>query len=204
MLEYLSMGGWMMVPLFLCSVIATAIVLERFWTLRQDKVAPRSLLNDLLMVSRENLVDEVFLKRVEVSSPLGAVLASCMANSQRPRDEVKEIVEEVGRHVAFNLASYLNILGTIASVAPLLGLLGTVLGMIEVFAVITVSGIGQAGELAGGISQALVSTAAGLVVAIPTLMFYRYFQGRVETLVISMEKETMRLLEFLQEGQQQG
>ncbi len=194
----------MMVPLFLCSVIATAIVLERFWTLRQDKVAPRSLLNDLLVVSRENLVDEAFLKRVEVSSPLGAVLASCMANSQRPRDEVKEIVEGVGRHVAFNLASYLNILGTIASVAPLLGLLGTVLGMIEVFAVITVSGIGQAGELAGGISQALVSTATGLVVAIPTLMFYRYFQGRVETLVISMEKETMRLLEFLQEGQQQG
>ena len=194
----------MMVPLFLCSVIATAIVLERFWTLRQDKVAPRRLLNDLLVVSRENLVDEAFLKRVEVSSPLGAVLASCMANSQRPRDEVKEIVEEVGRHVAFNLASYLNILGTIASVAPLLGLLGTVLGMIEVFAVITVSGIGQAGELAGGISQALVSTAAGLVVAIPTLMFYRYFQGRVETLVISMEKETMRLLEFLKEGQQQG
>ena len=194
----------MMAPLFLCSVIATAIVLERFWTLRQDKVAPRSLLNDLLVLSRENLVDEAFLKRVEVSSPLGAVLASCLANSQRPRDEVKEIVEEVGRHVAFNLASYLNILGTIASVAPLLGLLGTVLGMIEVFAVITVSGIGQAGELAGGISQALVSTAAGLVVAIPTLMFYRYFQGRVETLVISMEKETMRLLEFLQEGQQQG
>ena len=194
----------MMVPIFLCSVIATAIVLERFWTLRQDKVAPRRLLNDLLVVSRENLVDEAFLKRVEVSSPLGAVLASCMANSQRPRDEVKEIVEEVGRHVAFNLASYLNILGTIASVAPLLGLLGTVLGMIEVFGVITVSGIGQAGELAGGISQALVSTAAGLVVAIPTLMFYRYFQGRVETLVISMEKETMRLLEFLKEGQQQG
>ena len=127
-----------------------------------------------------------------------------MANSQRPRDEVKEIVEEVGRHVAFNLVSYLNILGTIASVAPLLGLLGTVLGMIEVFAVITVSGVGQAGELAGGISQALVSTAAGLVVAIPTLMFYRYFQGRVEALVISMEKETMRLLEFLQEGQRQG
>ena len=194
----------MMVPLFLCSVIATAVVFERFWTLRQEKVAPRSLLNDLLVVSRENLVDEAFLKRVEMSSPLGTVLASCMANSQRPRDEVKEIVEEVGRHVAFNLVSYLNILSTIASVAPLLGLLGTVLGMIEVFAVITVNGIGQAGELAGGISQALVSTAAGLVVAIPTLMFYRYFQGRVETLVISMEKETMRLLEFLQEGQQQG
>ena len=194
----------MMVPLFLCSVIATAIVFERFWTLRQEKVAPRSLLNDLLVVSRENLVDEAFLKRVEMSSPLGTVLASCMANSQRPRDEVKEIVEEVGRHVAFNLVSYLNILSTIASVAPLLGLLGTVLGMIEVFAVITVNGIGQAGELAGGISQALVSTAAGLVVAIPSLMFYRYFQGRVEAIVISMEKDTMRLLEFLQEGQRQG
>ena len=204
MIEYLSMGGWMMVPLFLCSVIATAIVFERFWTLRQEKVAPRGLLNDLLVVSRENLVDEAFLKRVEVSSPLGAVLASCMANSQRPRDEVKEIVEEVGRHIAFKLASYLNILGTIASVAPLLGLLGTVLGMIEVFAVITVNGIGQAGELAGGISQALVSTAAGLVVAIPSLMFYRYFQGKVEAIVISMEKDTMRLLEFLQEGQTQG
>ena len=194
----------MMVPLFLCSVIATTVVFERFWTLRQEKVAPRSLLNDLLVVSRENLVDEAFLKRVEMSSPLGMVLASCMANSQRPRDEVKEIVEEVGRHVAFNLVSYLNILGTIASVAPLLGLLGTVLGMIEVFAVITVDGIGQAGELAGGISQALVSTAAGLVVAIPSLMFYRYFQGRVEAIVISMEKDTMRLLEFLQEGQRQG
>ena len=194
----------MMVPLFLCSVIATAVVFERFWTLRQEKVAPRSLLNDLLVVSRENLVDEAFLKRVEMSSPLGTVLASCMANSQRPRDEVKEIVEEVGRHVAFNLVSYLNILSTIASVAPLLGLLGTVLGMIEVFAVITVNGIGQAGELAGGISQALVSTAAGLVVAIPSLMFYRYFQGKVEAIVISMEKDTMRLLEFLQEGQRQG
>ncbi len=194
----------MMVPLFLCSVIATAVVFERFWTLRQEKVAPRSLLNDLLVVSRENLVDEAFLKRVEMSSPLGTVLASCMANSQRPRDEVKEIVEEVGRHVAFNLVSYLNILSTIASVAPLLGLLGTVLGMIEVFAVITVNGIGQAGELAGGISQALVSTAAGLVVAIPSLMFYRYFQGRVEAIVISMEKDTLRLLEFLQEGQRQG
>ena len=204
MIEYLSMGGWMMVPLSLCSVIATAVVFERFWTLRQEKVAPRSLLNDLLVVSRENLVDEAFLKRVEMSSPLGTVLASCMANSQRPRDEVKEIVEEVGRHVAFNLVSYLNILSTIASVAPLLGLLGTVLGMIEVFAVITVNGIGQAGELAGGISQALVSTAAGLVVAIPSLMFYRYFQSRVEAIVISMEKDTIRLLEFLQEGQRQG
>ena len=204
MLEYLSMGGWMMVPLFLCSVIAMAVIFERFWALRQDKVAPKGLLNDLLVVSRENLVDEAFLRRVEVSSPLGEVLASGMANAQRPRDEVKEIVEEVGRHVAFNLASYLNILGTIASVAPLLGLLGTVLGMIEVFAVITVNGIGQAGELAGGISQALVSTAAGLVVAIPSLMFYRYFQGKVEAIVISMEKDTMRLLEFLQEGQRQG
>ena len=204
MIEYLSMGGWMMVPIFLCSVIATAIVFERFWTLRQEKVAPRSLLKDLLVVSRENLVDEAFLKRVEGSSPLGTVLASCMANSQRPRDEVKEIVEEVGRHVAFNLVSYLNILSTIASVAPLLGLLGTVLGMIEVFAVITVNGIGQAGELAGGIYQALVSTAAGLVVAIPSLMFYRYFQSRVEAIVISMEKDTIRLLEFLQEGQRQG
>ena len=150
----------MMLPIFLCSVIATAVVFERFWTLRQDKVAPKSLLNDLLTVSRENLVDEAFLKRVEQSSPLGAVLASGMANSKRPRDEVKEIVEEVGRHVAFNLAGYLNILGTIASVAPLLGLLGTVLGMIEVFSVITVGGVGQAGELAGGISQAMLSTAA--------------------------------------------
>ncbi len=194
----------MMLPIFLCSVIATAVVFERFWTLRQDKVAPKSLLNDLLTVSRENLVDEAFLKRVEQSSPLGAVLASGMANSKRPRDEVKEIVEEVGRHVAFNLASYLNILGTIASVAPLLGLLGTVLGMIEVFSVITVDGVGQAGELAGGISQALLSTAAGLVVAIPTLMFYRYFLGRVEALVISMEKEAMKLLQFLQDGQRQS
>ncbi|MEC9248355.1 MAG: MotA/TolQ/ExbB proton channel family protein, partial [Pseudomonadota bacterium] len=128
---------------------------------------------------------------------LGTILASGIANANRPREEIKEIIEEVGRHIAFDLARYLNILGTIAAVAPLLGLLGTVFGMIEVFTAITISGLGQSGELAGGISQALVSTAAGLAVAIPALMFHRFFLGKVENLVIAMEQEGMKLLEHL-------
>lgn len=189
----------MMLPIILCSVIGVTVVSERFWTLREKKVAPKNLLSDIRLVSKENLIDEAFLKKVRVSSPLGAVLASGIVNAARPRDEVKQIIEEVGRHVAFELARYLNILGTIASVAPLLGLLGTVFGMIEVFSVINVAGVGQAGELAGGISQALVSTAAGLAVAIPALMFHRYFLGRVEALVIAMEQEAIKLLELIQD-----
>jgi len=191
------MGGWMMVPIILCSIIGTAIVSERFWTLREQKVAPRNLLEDIQLVSREDLIDEEFLDRVGASSPLGTILASGIANANRPREEIKEIIEEVGRHIAFDLARYLNILGTIAAVAPLLGLLGTVFGMIEVFTAITISGLGQSGELAGGISQALVSTAAGLAVAIPALMFHRFFLGKVENLVIAMEQEGMKLLEHL-------
>ncbi len=197
MIEFLGMGGWMMVPIILCSIIGTAIVSERFWTLREQKVAPRNLLEDIQLVSREDLIDEEFLDRVGASSPLGTILASGIANANRPREEIKEIIEEVGRHIAFDLARYLNILGTIAAVAPLLGLLGTVFGMIEVFTAITISGLGQSGELAGGISQALVSTAAGLAVAIPALMFHRFFLGKVENLVIAMEQEGMKLLEHL-------
>ena len=132
MIEFLGMGGWMMIPIILCSIIGTAIVSERFWTLREHKVAPRNLLKDIQLVSRENLIDEEFLGRVEANSPLGAILASGIANADRPREEIKEIIEEVGRHIAFDLARYLNVLGTIAAVTPLLGLLGTVFGMIEV------------------------------------------------------------------------
>ena len=197
MIEFLGMGGWMMIPIILCSIIGTAIVSERFWTLREEKVAPRNLLKDIQLVTRENLIDDEFLGKIGASSPLGTILASGIAHANRPREEIKEIIEEVGRHIAFDLARYLNVLGTIAAVTPLLGLLGTVFGMIEVFTAITISGVGQAGELAGGISQALVSTAAGLAVAIPALMFHRFFLGRVENLVIAMEQEAMKLLEHL-------
>ena len=187
----------MMIPIILCSIIATGIIAERLWALRERRVAPKGLFEDIQLLSKENLIDYEFLEKIGARSPLGTVLASGIASSKKTKEEMKESVEEVGRHVAFGLARHLNVLGTIAAVSPLLGLLGTVFGMIEVFAAITTSGVGQAGELAGGISQALVSTAAGLSVAIPTLMFYRYFLGRVETLVISMEQEAMKLLEYL-------
>jgi biopolymer transport protein ExbB len=198
-LEFVKAGGWMMIPILLCSIVATAIVVERFWSLQRRRITPDNLVAQIWQWSNAGILDAKRLQTLRAASPLGRVLAAGLINRHHDRVVMKEGIEEVGRHVAHELGRYLNTLGTIASITPLLGLLGTVFGMIKVFTVITVQGIGgDASVLAGGISEALITTAAGLSVAIPTLMFYRYFSGRVEGYVMTMEQEALKLVEVMQ------
>jgi biopolymer transport protein ExbB len=194
-LELVKAGGWLMLPILLCSVGAMAIIVERFWTLSRERVAPGSLVVTVWQWVNEDKLDEAHIKRLRQGSPLGRILAAALIKRHRSREIMKESIEDVARHVVHELERYLNSLGTIASVTPLLGLLGTVIGMIKVFAVITTQGIGDPGVLANGISEALITTAAGLSVAIPSVMFYRFFRGRVDELVVAMEQEALKLME---------
>ena len=198
MLELVKAGGWLMVPIFLCSIIAMAIISERFWTLQRRRVTPKNLVVQVWHWARGGELDDARVRAIRIGSPLGRVLAAGLINRHSNREIMKESIEDVGRHVVHELERYLNTLGTIASITPLLGLLGTVIGMIKVFAVITTRGVGDPGVLAGGISEALITTAAGLCVAIPSLMFHRYFRGRVDELVVTMEQEALKLVEVLQ------
>lgn len=201
MWEIVTAGGWLMLPIIACSIVALAIVGERFFTLRSNKVLPENLVADVWrMASTRQLTDEK-IHEVQKASPLGRVLAAGLLNRSNDREVMKASIEEVGGHVAHELARYLNALGTIAAVTPLLGLLGTVVGMISVFTNITTVGVGNPAQLAGGISQALITTAGGLMVAIPALMFHRYFRGKVDGLVVDMEKESLKLVDVLQKRQ---
>ncbi len=197
MWEIVLSGGWTMVPIIACSVIALAIVAERFWTLQIKRVIPRHLVAQVWHWHNSKQLDMEHIKQLRGSSPLGRVLASGLDNLGHDREIMKEAIEETGRHVIHELERYLNSLGTIAAITPLLGLLGTVIGMIKVFTQLTSSELGNVNSLAGGISEALITTAAGLVVAIPTLLFYRYFRGRIDELVIRMEQEAIKLIEVL-------
>lgn len=190
-------GGILMLPIMACSVIALAIVIERFWTLRRTEVVPPGLVAECLEQVQKDQLNEPYLKSLRERSPLGRILAAGLVNRRSSREVMKESIEEVGRQVAHRLERFLNTLGTIAAITPLLGLLGTVVGMIEVFAVITSVGVGSPGELAGGISVALITTAAGLSVAIPTMIFHRYFRGRVDELVLEMEQQAIMLIEVI-------
>ena len=203
MLELVKAGGWLMLPILLCSVVSLAIVIERFWTLRRQRIAPKGLVTQVWQMARQGHIDRKRLQSLRTGSPLGRVLAAGLINARREREVMKEAIEDTGRHVVHDLQRFLNTLGTIAAITPLLGLLGTVIGMIKVFAVITSEGVGDASVLAGGISEALITTAAGLSVAIPTVMFYRYFMGRVDDLVVTMEQEALRLVEVLH-GERSG
>jgi biopolymer transport protein ExbB len=197
LLELVSAGGWLMVPILLCSVIAMAIVAERFWTLQSRRVAPGNLVVQVWQWASSGKLNDDRIRTLRKSSPLGRILAAGLANRDNSREMMKENIEDVGRHVIHDLDRYLNTLGTIASITPLLGLLGTVIGMIKVFAVITTQGVGDPGVLAGGISEALITTAAGLTVAIPALMFHRYFRGHVDELVVTMEQEALKMVEAM-------
>jgi biopolymer transport protein ExbB len=200
MLEILLAGGWMMVPIALCSIVAVAIVIERFWTLRRSKVIPVGVGEQVEAWAAADELDVEHLNRLRSESALGKVLAAALANRHRSRDVIKEAVEDTGRHVVHELERFLNTLGTIAGVTPLLGLLGTVIGMIRVFSAIMVHGVGNPNELAGGISEALITTAAGLTVAIPSYFFFRYFKGRVEEYVVSMEERAISLIGAIERG----
>ena len=197
LLELIKAGGWLMVPILLCSVFAMGIIAERFWTLQSRRIAPRNLAAQAWQWAQRGELTPQRLKQLHDSSSLGQILAAGLKAQHLDRDRMKEHIEDVGRHVVHEMERYLNSLGTIAAVAPLLGLLGTVIGMIKVFAVITTQGVGDAGVLAGGISEALITTAAGLTVAIPTLMFHRYFRCRIDGLVVTIEQEALKMIEAL-------
>ncbi len=197
MLEIIPSGGWMMVPIIIASVLALAITIERFWTLRAAKIAPPDLLAQVWGWMKNKQLDATRIRELSSSSPLGRVLAAGLINSRHGRQIMKESIEEVASHVIHDMERYLNALGTVAAVAPLMGLLGTVIGMIKVFAEIMAQGTGQANLLAGGISEALITTAAGLVVAIPALICHRILQRRVDEIVVFMEQEAIKLVDVL-------
>lgn len=197
MWELIQAGGWLMLPIIGCSVLALAIVIERCWSLRRDCVLPRHLVAEVWSKLKGNAMDAEAIRRLRQHSPLGRVLAVGVVNRHLSREVMMESIEDVGRHEAHSLERYLNTLGTIAAISPLLGLLGTVVGMIDVFGTISSQGVGNAPALAGGISQALITTAAGLVVAIPSLMAYRYLRGRVDELVVDMEQQALKLVEAI-------
>jgi biopolymer transport protein ExbB len=196
-LEIVKAGGWLMLPIILCSVVAAAIILERLWTLRRKRVLPEDLTARVWSWAHSRQLDDGHLKALSESSPLGMILSVGLQNRHRSREIMKESIEDTGRHVVHELGRYLNSLGTIAAITPLLGLLGTVIGMVKVFTAITTHGVGDPGALAGGISEALITTAAGLSIAIPALIGYRYLRGRVDGLVVNMEKEAMRLVDAI-------
>lgn len=197
MFELLRAGGWLMLPILLCSIVATAIVIERFWALRRRVVMPDNLVAQIWQLHRRRQLDDDRIAEIRTGSALGRMLAAGLVNRTHSREVMKEAIADTGRQVVAELERYLNSLGTIAAVTPLLGLLGTVLGMIDVFAVIMSAGVGDPALLAGGISQALLTTAAGLSVAIPALMFHRYFNGRVDKLIIAMEEQSLQLIEVM-------
>jgi len=202
--ELIKNGGWLMLPIILCSIVSMAIVVERFWTLRRDKILPPELVPQVWQLAKEKEIDDVTLRRIKLNSPLGAVLGAGLINKHHGREMMKSRIEETGRQVVHQLERFLNPLGTIASIAPLLGLLGTVVGMIKVFAAIMIHGVGDPGILAGGISEALLTTAAGLTVAIPSLIFHRYFERLVDEYVLNMEEEALKMIDLMAGDREEG
>jgi len=198
MWEIVRAGGPLMWPIILCSIGAAAIILERLWTLQEKRVLPRELLQKIWQLVESNQINDKVIAALAQNSPLGKVLAAGLAHRHRPREIMMERLQDTGRHVVHELERFLNTLGTIASIAPLLGLLGTVTGIIEAFRAIQVSGLGDPRVLTAGISQALSTTAGGLVVAIPAIAGYRYLRGKVDRIVIEMEKDAIRLADAVE------
>lgn len=198
MFEIVKAGGIMMGPIILASIIAAAIILERLWTLQAKRVLPSELTEKVWRLVEQRQIQDKHIAALQQNSPLGKILAAGLAVRHRGREIIKESIEDTGRHVVHELDRFIGALGTIASLSPLMGLLGTVLGMIRTFNAITSDGIGNPAALAGGIAEALITTAAGLTVAIPALIGYKYLRGRVEALVVQMEKEAIKLVEALE------
>jgi len=174
-----------------------AIIGEKFWSLQKKYVAPPDLIEKIPQWLERQDLDQPRILALCSTSPLGRILAAGLINRKREREVMKEAIEDAGRHVVPELERHLNTLCTIAAISPFLGLLGTVLGMIQMFSGLGTQGIGDPAIIASGIGQALITTAAGLAVAIPSLMFYRYFRGRANTLLLDMEREAVKLLEIL-------
>jgi biopolymer transport protein ExbB len=193
--ELIASGGWLMIPIIGCSVLALAICMERLWELRASKIAPPDLMKDVWGWLKTGAMTAERMKEVKKSSPLGRIIVAGLNNARHGREIMKESIQEAATQVIHELERFLTALGTIAAIAPLLGLLGTVIGMIKVFTEIMIQGTGNASVLAGGISEALITTASGLAIAIPTLIFHRHFQRKIDSLVIEMEQQAVKLVE---------
>ncbi|ETX11708.1 biopolymer transporter ExbB [Marinomonas ushuaiensis DSM 15871] len=197
MLAFIQTGGFFMWPLMACSILTLAIILERFWTLRKASVAPKGLQADVMKRLRDDRMTIEYIRSMQTRAGLGSIFAAGLLNSKHGRSAMKESVQEAASHVIHELERFMNTLGTVAAISPLLGLLGTVVGMIKVFAVLMESGAGNTALLAGGISEALLTTAAGLGVAIPALIFHRFFSRRIDELVVTMEQQSTKLVDAL-------
>jgi len=204
MFEIVKAGGFMMGPLILASIVAAAIILERLWTLQSKRVLPAELTDKVWRWVEQGQIQDKHIAALEQNSPLGKVLAAGLANRHRDRAILKEAIEDTGRHVVHELERFLNSLGTIASISPLLGLLGTVTGIIRAFNAVMLGGMGDPRMLAGGISEALITTAGGLAVAIPSFIAYRYLRGKVERIVVEMEKIAVTFADTLGADSQAG
>ena len=198
MWELVRAGGPFMWPIILCSVIAAAIVFERLWTLQERRVLPPDLTRRVWQLVESGQVNEKVIAALEQNSPMGRLLAVGLQHHHRAREILRERLEDAGRHIVHDLERFLNTLGTIAGISPLLGLLGTVMGIIKSFNAISVGGMGDPRLLSAGISEALVCTAAGLCVAIPSLICYRYLRGRVDRILVQMEKDATRFSDALE------
>jgi biopolymer transport protein ExbB len=197
MVELIIKGGPVMVPILLCSVISLAIIVERSLSLRRHRILRYDILQRIEELLRERKIPEASTLCKRYPSSMTRILLAAILNHDKSRQEIKEILEDAGRHEVPVLERYLPVLGTIASISTLLGLLGTITGMIKTFNVIASLGYGHPEALAGGISEALITTAAGLGVAIPTVVLYNVFTSKVDALVIEMEKNSLRLLNIM-------
>lgn len=197
MFAIIASGGWLMLPIILCSIAVIAISIERYWTLNPDKIAPRNQLGQVWTWIQNNELDSEKLRQMRRSSQLGRILAAGLSNSRHGREVMKDSIEEAASQVVHEMERFVGALGTIAAIAPLLGLLGTVIGMIKVFTALNLEGAGNTAVLAGGISEALITTAAGLCVAIPAMMAHRFYVRRVDSLVVTMEQEAIKLVDAL-------
>jgi biopolymer transport protein ExbB len=195
--QILMAGGWAMAPILICSAVALAIVLERCWTLRRKSVLPPGLSQEVREWAQSDQLDPEHIEKLSSGSPLGELLAAALAVRNRPRELIKERIEDTGRHVVHRMERYLNTLGTIALIGPLLGLFGTVIGLIRMFMEVMVGGMADPTKMAGGIGEALICTAAGLTVAIPAYVLHRYFRSKVAGYCVDMEKQATLLLDDL-------
>lgn len=196
MWNIIQAAGWPIWPLLFASVISIAIIAERSWALRSSVIAPKSLLPEIQSWLKQGTLTKDACMRLENHSPLGLIFASALCNTDTSREIMKEAIEESGRAVAHNLERYLTTLGTIATVSPLLGLLGTVIGMVELFGAFTATGHDVA-QFARGISVALYNTAMGIIVAVPSMIAYRFFRGKVDGLIVEMEQQAIKLVEII-------
>lgn len=197
MLAIFQAAGWPIWLLLIASIVAVALIVERLIYLRREKILPKQLLDEVIRVYRSGKVTPEVVDKLEHNSPLGTVLAAALRNVDAPRDVMKESIEESGRGVAHGLERFLTTLGTIASLAPLMGLFGTVVGMIEIFGAQSPTGGSNPAQLAHGISVALYNTGFGLAIAMPALVFYRHFRALVDSFIVEMELQAVKFVDVV-------